>query len=106
MLLSWQLGAKAADGASSPGQVFRGSGAAGDLALQASQEGSAARGSAVLYPLGWSVQKLELARVELPSSPTRKPLGLVAEKLCHIRITSVLLACQSGKNRILNSTST
>lgn len=37
--------------------------------------------------------------------PPRKPLVLVAEKLCRIKIPSVLLACQSVKNKILNSAS-
>lgn len=37
--------------------------------------------------------------------PARKPLVLVAEKLCHIKIPSVLLACRSVKNKILNSAS-
>lgn len=47
---------------------------------------------------GWSFPLL--------SSPTKNPLGLVTEKLCLVKIMSVLLACQSGRNRGLSSTST
>lgn len=42
-----ELGTKAADGASSSDRVFLGCGAAGDVALQANQEASAARGQQV-----------------------------------------------------------
>lgn len=60
VLMSWQLGTKAADGAASWGQVFPGCAAAGDVALHANQERNVARGGAVLDPLGWSVQESEL----------------------------------------------
>lgn len=71
------------------------------------QEGSAPRGGADLYALGWKSRSHSLPGWSFPllSSPTRKPWGLVAEKSCHIKILSVLFVCQSGKNRILNSAS-